>query len=127
MTSPMRLLCVCVCVVVYPLCLQGLKAMDSNGLADPYVKLHLLPGASKVTDSSLPLCQLTQCATSLSCLLTSKGSNCIAQTPMLKSGLSIPPLNRSANRNYSNLFFVVSMRNQQKIKTLLLLLAPLQN
>ena len=23
--------------------------MDSNGLADPYVKLHLLPGASKVT------------------------------------------------------------------------------
>ncbi len=36
------LLCVC-------LCPQGLKAMDSNGLADPYVKLHLLPGASKVT------------------------------------------------------------------------------
>lgn len=36
------LLCVC-------LCQQGLKAMDSNGLADPYVKLHLLPGASKVT------------------------------------------------------------------------------
>ncbi|KAI2661855.1 Double C2-like domain-containing protein beta [Labeo rohita] len=28
---------------------KGLKAMDSNGLADPYVKLHLLPGASKVT------------------------------------------------------------------------------
>uniref|UniRef100_A0A671QP52 C2 domain-containing protein n=1 Tax=Sinocyclocheilus anshuiensis TaxID=1608454 RepID=A0A671QP52_9TELE len=23
--------------------------MDSNGLADPYVKLHLLPGASKST------------------------------------------------------------------------------
>ncbi|KAK6324985.1 hypothetical protein J4Q44_G00043270 [Coregonus suidteri] len=27
---------------------KGLKAMDSNGLADPYVKLHLLSGASKV-------------------------------------------------------------------------------
>lgn len=26
---------------------KGLKAMDSNGLADPYVKLHLLPGASR--------------------------------------------------------------------------------
>uniref|UniRef100_A0A8B9LD83 Double C2-like domains, delta n=1 Tax=Astyanax mexicanus TaxID=7994 RepID=A0A8B9LD83_ASTMX len=30
---------------------KGLKAMDSNGLADPYVKLHLLPGASKVRTS----------------------------------------------------------------------------
>ncbi|KAL2079561.1 hypothetical protein ACEWY4_025305 [Coilia grayii] len=28
---------------------KGLKPMDSNGLADPYVKLHLLPGASKAT------------------------------------------------------------------------------
>ena len=28
--------------------LQSLKAMDSSGTSDPYVKIHLLPGASKV-------------------------------------------------------------------------------
>ncbi|CAB3998664.1 double C2-like domain-containing beta isoform X1 [Paramuricea clavata] len=26
---------------------KGLRAMDSNGLSDPYVKVHLLPGANK--------------------------------------------------------------------------------
>ncbi|KAL9981944.1 hypothetical protein ACROYT_G010711 [Oculina patagonica] len=29
------------------ICAKGLKAMDSSGTSDPYVKLHLLPGASK--------------------------------------------------------------------------------
>lgn len=29
------------------ICAKGLKAMDSGGTSDPYVKLHLLPGASK--------------------------------------------------------------------------------
>lgn len=28
--------------------------MDFNGLADPYVKVHLLPGACKVIAPSLP-------------------------------------------------------------------------
>lgn len=61
MTSPLKHVCACACVcmcgggllVCVYMCVsqQGLKAMDSNGLADPYVKLHLLPGASKVSTS----------------------------------------------------------------------------
>lgn len=39
---------------------QGLKPMDSNGLADPYVKLHLLPGASKVTGEGCLVSSLAQ-------------------------------------------------------------------
>lgn len=35
---------------------QGLKPMDFNGLADPYVKVHLLPGACKVIAPSRPQC-----------------------------------------------------------------------
>ena len=37
--------------------MQGLKAMDSGGTSDPYVKLHLLPGASKVQSMHMHLLQ----------------------------------------------------------------------
>ena len=40
--------CLMMNVIFHPDFFKGLKPMDSNGLADPYIKLHLLPGASKV-------------------------------------------------------------------------------
>lgn len=41
-------MCITANYAIIPSLVKGLKPMDSNGLADPYVKLHLLPGASKV-------------------------------------------------------------------------------
>ena len=33
---------------IFTVLMQNLKAMDVGGTSDPYVKIHLLPGASKV-------------------------------------------------------------------------------
>lgn len=58
--------------------------MDSNGLADPYVKLHLLPGASKVR-----FCQ-ARCILGLG---WSRGSsNPLRSLPPIRFSLLISPL-----------------------------------
>lgn len=51
--------------------------MDSNGLADPYVKLHLLPGASKVR-----LCQVR-------CILGRGWSRGFSNPPRIRFSLLI--------------------------------------
>ena len=32
---------------------RSLRSCDTNGLSDPYVKLHIVPGVAKVNNSSL--------------------------------------------------------------------------